>query len=94
LDKLMENKKDNLIILAGDFNSDGKYYLDKQTFEDIVKAGFINKTLQIGTTMVNYDYQNDHIFVNKNMNEHIKDIHKFSQWNIADHFGLSCTIKI
>jgi endonuclease/exonuclease/phosphatase family metal-dependent hydrolase len=93
LEQIIKTKSENLIILAGDFNSNINSY-NKRTFTDISNMGFITKTKNIGTTMVNYEYQNDHIFVNDNMNKCIQDIHKFSQWNITDHFGLSCTIKL
>jgi endonuclease/exonuclease/phosphatase family metal-dependent hydrolase len=93
LERIIKTKSENLIMLAGDFNSNSDDY-NKQTFIDINSMGFVNKTKDIGTTMVNYEYQNDHIFVNDKMNKYIKNIHKFFQWNITDHFGLSCTINV
>lgn len=94
LENIVKNKNGNMIILAGDFNSDINDYQNKEAFMSIIDMGFINKTEKIGTTMINYDYQNDHLFVNKTMDQHIRDIRKFKQWNITDHYGLSCTIKL
>ena len=105
--KLIIDKNDNnLIILAGDFNLSTQptknypngYPGAENIFNRISSLGFINCTMEkyrkhIKT--VNYiEYQNDYIFVNSNLNKYVVNIGKFSQWNISDHFGIYCTIKI
>jgi endonuclease/exonuclease/phosphatase family metal-dependent hydrolase len=87
------NKKDNLIILAGDFNTNFDN-IDRAIYKEIVNMGLIDKTKDIGSTMVKYNYQNDHVFVNKIMEQYVCDMRKFSQWNISDHFGIECIIKL
>jgi endonuclease/exonuclease/phosphatase family metal-dependent hydrolase len=79
--------------LAGDFNTNFNN-IDKSIYQEIIDIGLIDKTKNIGSTMVKYDYQNDHIFVNKIMDQYVCNIRKFSQWNISDHFGIECTIKL
>jgi endonuclease/exonuclease/phosphatase family metal-dependent hydrolase len=90
---IMTNKKDNLIMIAGDFNTNFNN-IDRSIYQNIIDIGLIDKTKDIGSTMVKYDYQNDHIFVNKIMDKYVDNIRKFSQWNISDHFGIECTIKL
>jgi exonuclease III len=93
------NNKSNFIILAGDFNvtkSDG-YQYDKDKFiKKIENIGFINKTKYIGSTMLNYDNQNDYIFVNKKYSEYIdeNDIKKLKCIDLSDHYGIKCKIKL
>jgi hypothetical protein len=94
LGKIINNKKENMILLAGDFNSQTDDYINKIAFEKIINMGFIDKTVGMGSSMLDYNYQNDHLFVNKKIDDRITSIKMFSQWNISDHAGIKCTIKI
>jgi hypothetical protein len=95
---LLKNIKNNIdsdfILLAGDFNTSSKDIKNRYIFNSIKDLGFINETERIGSTMIDYDYQNDYIFVNVELSKYIENISKFSQWNISDHYGIKCTIKI
>jgi hypothetical protein len=94
LEKTVNAKKDNMILFAGDFNSQADDYINKQAFDEIINMGFIDKTTGMGSSMLDYNYQNDHVFVNKELDNCITNIKMFSQWNISDHAGIKCTIKI
>jgi len=95
--------KNNLVILAGDFNGsvqstdefpngDPKYI---ELFEKIKKIGFINCTQNIGSTMIDREYQNDYIFI-KNYSKKI--IHKpikrneNNLINLSDHYLVEINI--
>ena len=96
--QLLKNLKNNIdsdfILLAGDFNTSSKDIYSRRIFNEIKDLGFIDETERIGSTMLNYEYQNDYVFVNVELSKYIDNIQKFSQWNISDHYGIRCTIKI
>jgi len=96
--------KNNLVILAGDFNGsvqstdkfpngDPKYI---ELFEKIKKLGFINCTENIGGTVSYNNYQNDYIFIknydnqNTKPNKHTEE--KFM--NYSDHYLIDYEIKL
>jgi hypothetical protein len=97
---LIENRN-NLIILAGDFNGSvqsTKYYPSgnqryKELFGNIVDLGFINFTECLGTTVSYTNYQNDYFFI-KNYNGNIKIVNKYLYENISDHYLITCAIEI
>jgi len=94
LKKLIDKFDSDFIFFAGDFNTSSKDRKNRHIFNEIKDLGFINETERIGSTMINYDYQNDYVFVNNELSKYIVNIQKFSQWNISDHYGISCTIKL
>jgi hypothetical protein len=89
----IENIGKNIHILAGDFNAN--FY----TLEKIEGVGFEEKTKYFGTTMVNKNYHNDCIFVNKRYSNCINknDIETFyfkEYIDFSDHYGIKCKIKL
>jgi len=94
LKNLIKEIDTDFILLAGDFNTSSKDIRNRRVFNEIKDIGFIDVTDRIGSTMINYDYQNDYLFVNVELSKYIENIQKFSKWNISDHYGLRCTIKI
>ena len=89
--------KNNLVILAGDFNGsvqstdrfpngDPKYI---ELFGKIKKLGFINCTENIGGTVSYNDYQNDYIFIKNYNSQKIRKPTKHNESkiiNFSDHF--------
>jgi endonuclease/exonuclease/phosphatase family metal-dependent hydrolase len=96
--------KNNLIILAGDFNgsvqSTPKYpdgdprYID--LFGKIEKIGFTNRTENIGGTVSYEDYQNDYIFIKNCKEQKVKPIKHtedlFSKF--SDHYLIECEVEL
>jgi hypothetical protein len=91
-------KNKNMIIFGGDFNA------GYSTLKRIEEIGFLEKTKNIGSTMVKYAYCNDHIFVNNNFSRYVNDKNvKKIDLNVSpeefyklysDHYGIRCTIEI
>jgi endonuclease/exonuclease/phosphatase family metal-dependent hydrolase len=103
IDDLIQNKN-NLIILAGDFNGsvqstyefrngDPKYI---DLFKKIENIGFSNCTENIGGTVSYKDYQNDYIFIKNYNKQKIKSLKHTEDMFIkfSDHYLIECEIEL
>ena len=93
--ELMANNK-NMTLFTGDFNITKReaYAYDKGgIIKKIENIGFINKTNNVGRTM-DFDNQNDYIFVNSAYSSSIYDVQKISPPCFFDHYGIKCKIKL
>jgi endonuclease/exonuclease/phosphatase family metal-dependent hydrolase len=97
--------KNNLVIMAGDFNSSPFFDSDekddfKNIFDEIEDIGFIDCTknidLEARSTMIDYPYQNDYVFINKQFIDNVKElvIRKDIQNDLIDHFPIDFKIKL
>jgi endonuclease/exonuclease/phosphatase family metal-dependent hydrolase len=95
ISKIVNNK--NIVIFAGDFNVTKRREYDfdiNGIIKKIEKMGFINKTKHIGSTMLEYDNQNDYIFVNNSNSKAVSCGDKIYPPKSYDHFGIKCNIEI
>jgi endonuclease/exonuclease/phosphatase family metal-dependent hydrolase len=96
---------DGPIILVGDFNASDKFNsseLDnfKKAFLEIREMGFIDCTESIDlnkrSTMLDYEYQNDYVFVNEPYYKNIKNlvIRKDIESEYIDHYPIDFKIEV
>jgi endonuclease/exonuclease/phosphatase family metal-dependent hydrolase len=97
--------KNNLVIMAGDFNSSSFFDSDeknvfKSIFNEIEDMGFIDCTKNIDladrSTMIDYPYQNVYVFINKPFVNNVKElvIRKDIQNDLIDHFPIDFKIEV
>lgn len=86
---IIDKNINNIIILAGDFNSNEN---DNKHFFDFLKkdCGLLNFTTNFGTTVNFTNYQDDYIFVNKNINFLKAKVHRLI--NFSDHYPVEIDI--
>jgi len=93
------------ILLVGDFNASDKFYSSeiddfKKAFTEIKKMGFIDCTERIDlnnrSTMLDYEYQNDYVFINEPYYKNIIDINirKDVVSEYIDHYPIDFKIQI
>jgi hypothetical protein len=98
-------KEDGLIILAGDFNASSEFHsteIDefKIIFEEIKNMGFVDclrekyPNFYDRSTMVNYKYQNDYVFINENKKEWDIRICKEIESDYIDHYPIDFMIRL
>lgn len=102
---LLKDKNEHPIILMGDFNASEIFPSDelenfKDVFLELKKIGFIDCTGDISvdnrSTMLDYPYQNDYVFINesfKNIIHEIK-IRKDIETEHIDHYPIDIIVKI
>jgi len=93
------------ILLVGDFNASDKFHsieLDnfQKAFIEIKEMGFVDCTESIDfdkrSTMVDYEFQNDYVFVNEPYYKNIKNlvIRKDIVSEYIDHYPIDFEIEI
>ncbi|GBU28646.1 hypothetical protein R84B8_02206 [Treponema sp. R8-4-B8] len=104
--KTLKNKlMADIILLVGDFNASDKFpsaELDdfKKAFIEIKEMGFVDCTESIDldkrSTMVDYEYQNDYVFINEPYFKNIKNvvIRKDIVSEYIDHYPIDFEIEI
>ena len=102
IEKILDSKKDNIIILSGDFNSDKvRDPSNLEFFNQLNQIGLINCTesSEFETTMVpeigiKKQYPNDKIFVNEPYNKYVicKLIYN-TTIELSDHRPIECNFQ-
>jgi exonuclease III len=103
--QIKEEKNNQPIFLVGDFNASDKFYSSeienfKIVFEEIKNIGFFDCTEKIclddRSTMLDYPFQNDYIFINEPFDE--KDfkinIRKDIETEYIDHYPIDIKINL
>ena len=102
IEKIMKNKRDNIIILAGDFNSDRERDPDNREFFDkLDQLGLKNSTdgVEFETTMIpeigeKRQYPNDKIFVNRRYCSNLMcKLINNTTIELSDHRPVECIIQ-
>ena len=102
---ILNEKKEHPVLLMGDFNASDKFYSDelgkfKETFSELKKIGFIDCTEEISienrSTMLDYSYQNDYVFINEAFINKIIEIkiRKDIETEHIDHYPIDVIIDI
>jgi len=101
-DKLTRNTP---ILLVGDFNASDKFSSSelenfKKAFIEIKEMGFVDCTESIDldkrSTMVEYEFQNDYVFINEPFYKNVKNvvIRKDIVSEYIDHYPIDFTVEI
>jgi len=102
---ILNKKSGCLVLLMGDFNASDKFPSDelenfKKAFVKIRKIGFVDCTSEIPleqrSTMLDYSYQNDYIFINEAFKNIILDIkiRKDIETDYIDHYPIDICIEL
>jgi hypothetical protein len=103
IEEIIKNKKENLIILAGDFNSDKERDPEnKWFFENLSQLGLVNCTdsKEFETTMVpeideKRQYPNDKIFINEPYAKYAEcKLIENTNIDLSDHRPIECITAV
>lgn len=103
--QIHQERKDHIILVMGDFNASDKFNsieLDnfKDAFKEISDIGFFDCTesipLENRSTMLDYSFQNDYVFINRPFMNNILgiDIRKDIETEYIDHYPIDIKIKL
>jgi len=105
IQEILNEKNDHPVLLTGDFNASDKFNSGelgnfREAFSEIKKIGFFdcteNISLEHRSTMLDYTYQNDYVFINNAFKDnHFEiNIRKDIETEYIDHYPIDFKIVL
>jgi hypothetical protein len=105
IETIKESRNTHAILLVGDFNASSEYPSTEIDdfiilFSEINKFGFVDCTKMIDinkrSTMLDYQYQNDYVFINSQYKDNILEIkiRNDIKTDLIDHYPIDFKIKL